>query len=146
MENKMNEFSKRYNVEQLVITEEITGILQNFITTLTEENALLKQELEAANKGIENLNLQLLDMLNQNANKVKELKNWVSCKLEAIECNNSQLSEQLQIAEKTKSLKELSKPKRKTKTNLRLCSKGWSNISIRQHQKRIKQLFGHHKT
>ena len=113
MENKMNEFSKRYNVEQLVITEEITGILQNFITTLTEENALLKQELEAANKGIENLNLQLLDMLNQNANKVKELKNWVSCKLEAIEYNNSQLSEQLQIAEKTtKSLKELSKPKK----------------------------------
>ena len=114
----MNELSKRYNVEQLVITEEITGTLQNFITALTEENALLKLELEAANKGIENLNSQLPDMLNQNTNKVKELKNWVSCKLEAVECNNSQLSEQLQMVEKTiKSLKELSKPNKKKQTD-----------------------------
>ena len=119
MENKMNELSKRYNVEQLVITEEITGTLQNFITALTEENALLKLELEAANKGIENLNSQLPDMLNQNTNKVKELKNWVSCKLEAVECNNSQLSEQLQMVEKTiKSLKELTKPNKKNKQTL----------------------------
>ena len=115
----MNELSKRYNVEQLVITEEITGTLQNFITALTEENALLKLELEAANKGIENLNSQLPDMLNQNTNKVKELKNWVSCKLEAVECNNSQLSEQLHMVEKTiKSLKELTKPNKKNKQTL----------------------------
>ena len=39
-------------------------------------------------------------MTNQNANKVKELKNGASCKLEANECNSSQLSEQLEIVEK----------------------------------------------
>ena len=56
-------------------------------------------------------------MTNQNANKVKELKNWVSCKLEAVECNNSQLSEQLQIVKKTtKSLKEQSKPNKRNQT------------------------------
>ena len=71
MENKMKEFSKRYNVEQLVITEEITGILQNFTTTLTEENAQLKLELEAANKGIENLNSQLPDMQTKMRIKLK---------------------------------------------------------------------------
>ena len=81
-------------------SEEITDILKNFITPLTEENAQHKLELEAANKRIDNLNSQLVDMINQNANKVKELKNWDSCKLEAIECNSSQLSEQLQIVKK----------------------------------------------
>ena len=39
-------------------------------------------------------------MTNQNANKVKELKNGASCKLEANESNSSQLSEQLEIVEK----------------------------------------------
>ena len=110
MDNEMNEFSNRYSVEQSVITEEITDTLKNFITPLTKENAQLKLELEAANKRIENLNSQLLDVTNGNANKVKELKSWVSCKLEAVECNNYQLSEQLQIVKKTtKSLKEQSK-------------------------------------
>ena len=56
-------------------------------------------------------------MTNQNANKLKELKNWVSCKLEAVECNNSQLSKQLQIVKKTtKSLKEQSKPNERKQT------------------------------
>ena len=89
-----------FSVEQSLITEEITDVLKNFITPLTKENAQLKLELEAANKRIENLNSLLLDMTNQNANKLKELNNWVSCKLEAVECNNSQLSEQLQIVKK----------------------------------------------
>ena len=117
MDNEMNKFPKRYSVEQSVITEEITDILENSITPLTEENAQLKLDLEAANKIIENLNSLLLDMTNQNANKVKELKNWVSCKLEAIECNNSQLSERLQIVEKTtKSPKDQSKPNKRNQT------------------------------
>ena len=117
MDNEMNEFSNRYSVEQSVITEEITDILKNFITPLTKENAQLKQELEAANKRIENLNSQLLDVTNGNANKVKELKNWVTCKLEAVECNNDQLSEQLQIVKKTtKSLKEQSKTNKRNQT------------------------------
>ena len=106
-----------FSVEQSLITEEITDVLKNFITPLTEENAQLKLELEAANKRIENLNLLLLDMTNQNANKLKELNNWVSCKLEVVECNNSQLSEQLQIVKKTtKSLKEQSKPNKRNQT------------------------------
>ena len=117
MDNEMNEFSNRYSVEQSVITEEITDILKNFITPLTKENLQLKQELEAANKRIENLNSQLLDVTNGNANKVKELKNWVTCKLEAVECNNYQLSEQLQIVKKTtKSLKEQSKTNKRNQT------------------------------
>ena len=117
MDNEMNEFSNRYSVEQSVITVEITDILKNFITPLTKENLQLKQELEAANKRIENLNSQLLDVTNGNANKVKELKNWVTCKLEAVECNNYQLSEQLQIVKKTtKSLKEQSKTNKRNQT------------------------------
>ena len=31
MDNEMNKFSKRYSVEQSVITEEITDVLKNFI-------------------------------------------------------------------------------------------------------------------
>ena len=84
-------------------------------------------------------------MTNQNANKVKELKNWVSCKLEAVECNNSQLSEQLQKVEKTtKSLKEQSKTNKRNQTLDPVVKD--SNTSISQHQKCIKQLFGHRKT
>ena len=48
MDNEINKFSKRYSVEQSVTTEEITDILKNFITPLTEENAQHKLELEAA--------------------------------------------------------------------------------------------------
>ena len=45
-----------------IITEEITAILKNFITPMTEENAQLKLEFEAASKRIDNLNSQLLDI------------------------------------------------------------------------------------
>ena len=56
-------------------------------------------------------------MTNQNANKVKELKNGANCKLEANECNSSQLSEQLEIVEKTtKSLKKHSKLNKRNQT------------------------------
>ena len=63
------------------------------------------------------MNSQLLDIINQNPDKVKELRNWVSCRLELIECNSSQLLKQLQIVEKTtESLKEQSKPNKRNQT------------------------------